>query len=68
MSDYEIVIFYSAEDGGYIAEVPELEHCSAFGDTPAAALKELERARDAWLAAAREEGKPIPRPKSRVAG
>lgn len=68
MSDYEIVIFYSAEDGDYIAEVPELEHCSAFGDTPPTALAQVERARDAWLAAARETGKPIPRPKSRAAG
>ncbi len=66
MSDFEITIFYSDEDGGYIAEIPELESCSAFGHTPAEALAELERARDVWLAAARAEGKPIPRPRLRV--
>jgi predicted RNase H-like HicB family nuclease len=68
MSDYEITIFYSAEDGGYIAEIPQLAHCSAFGNTPAQALAQVEIARDAWLAAARDEGRPIPRPEARAVG
>jgi predicted RNase H-like HicB family nuclease len=68
MSDYEITIFYSAEDGGYIAEIPQLAHCSAFGKTPAQALAQVEIARDAWLAAARDEGRPIPRPRARAVG
>ena len=66
MSTYEITIFYSAEDGGCIAEIPDLEYCSAFGKTPAKALAEVERARDAWLAAARDAGRPIPRPREHV--
>ncbi len=33
MSDYHINIFYSDEDGGYIADIPDLESCSAFGET-----------------------------------
>ena len=66
MSTYEITIFYSPEDGGYIAEIPDLEFCSAFGTTPAEALAEVERARDAWLAAAAEAGRPIPRPREHV--
>ena len=68
MNAYEIIIFYSAEDGGYIAEIPELTHCSAFGETPAQALEQVELARDAWLDAARREGRSIPRPKARTAG
>ncbi|HOC31249.1 MAG: type II toxin-antitoxin system HicB family antitoxin [Armatimonadetes bacterium] len=63
MTDYHINIFYSEEDDGYIADIPDLEHCSAFGDTPAQALRELEIAREAWLAAARDAGRPIPEPK-----
>ncbi|MCI0496433.1 type II toxin-antitoxin system HicB family antitoxin [candidate division KSB1 bacterium] len=59
MQDYPIHIFYSAEDDGYIADIPDLVACSAFGKTPAEALKELEVAKEAWL-----EGKPIPTPKS----
>lgn len=60
MRDYHINIFWSDEDGGYIADVPDLEACSAFGKTPAEALAEVERAKEAWLEAARAEGKPIP--------
>jgi predicted RNase H-like HicB family nuclease len=57
MKDYEIRIFYSEEDGGYIAEIPDLEACSAFGETPAEALAELDVAKAAWLEAARQEGR-----------
>lgn len=67
MSDYEINIFYSDEDDGYIAEIRDLPMCSAFGDTPADALAELESARDAWIAAARADGRPVPRPRRRAA-
>lgn len=65
MRDYHINIFYSKEDGGYIADIPDLEACSAFGDTPDEALRQVEMARDAWLEAARAEGKPIPEPRYR---
>lgn len=61
-SDYPILIFWSQEDGGYVADLPDLEHCSAFGRTPAEALAELETARAAWLEAARERGDPLPSP------
>ena len=67
MSDYHINIFYSEEDGGYIADIPDLDACSAFGDSPAQALKEVERAKKAWLAAARKERKRIPKPQYRPA-
>ncbi len=46
MQDYHINIFYSEEDGGYIADIPDLEACSAFGDTPAKALQELQKAKN----------------------
>ncbi len=63
--DYHINIFYSEDDGGYIADIPDLEFCSAFGETPAEALKEVETAKKAWLETALAEGKPIPEPKYR---
>ena len=65
MKDYHINIFYSDEDEGYIADIPDLEACSAFGQTPEEALRELEIARHAWLEAAKENGKPIPAPSYR---
>ncbi|MHB0936254.1 MAG: type II toxin-antitoxin system HicB family antitoxin [Armatimonadota bacterium] len=61
MSDHRIHAFYSKEDGGYIADIPDLKACSAFGDTPEEALTEVERAKAAWLKAARAEGKPVPK-------
>jgi predicted RNase H-like HicB family nuclease len=67
MKDYHINIFYSKEDGGYIADIPDLEACSAFGNTPAEALAQVEIAKAAWLEAARTAGKPIPRPRYRPA-
>ena len=67
MSDYHIIVFYSDEDSGYIADVPDLDACSAFGATPEAALAEVERAKEAWLTAAREAGRPIPEPRYRPA-
>jgi predicted RNase H-like HicB family nuclease len=65
MSDYHINIFYSEEDGGYIADIPDLDSCSAFGQTPEQALSEVERAKTAWLEAAERDGKPIPPPRYR---
>jgi predicted RNase H-like HicB family nuclease len=65
MSDYHINIFYSDEDGGYIADIPDLDSCSAYGETPEKALAEVEQAKQAWLAAARQAGKPIPPPRYR---
>jgi predicted RNase H-like HicB family nuclease len=65
MSDYHINIFFSEEDGGYIADIPDLEACSAFGRTAEEALAEVEKARDAWLLAAKAAGKEIPAPRYR---
>jgi predicted RNase H-like HicB family nuclease len=63
MKDYHINIFYSDEDEGYIADIPGLKYCSAFGNTPEKALREVQIAKEAWLEAARIEGKPIPPPR-----
>lgn len=59
---YAIEIFYSEEDGGYIAIVPELAGCSAFGETEEEALKEAKVAIDLWLETAEKEGRQIPEP------
>ncbi len=67
MKDYYINIFYSDEDEGYIADVPDLECCSAFGHSPEEALTELKKAKEAWLETARQSGKPIPPPTYRPA-
>jgi len=67
LSDYHVNVFFSDEDGGYIADIPDLVACSAFGSTQQEALAAVERAKEAWLAAAREVGRAIPEPRYRPA-
>ena len=67
MKDHHRHVFFSEEDGGYIADVADLNTCSAFGNTPTEALAEVLRAKRAWLAAAKEEGREIPPPRYRPA-
>jgi predicted RNase H-like HicB family nuclease len=59
---YPVTIFYSEEDGGYIAIAPDLKGCSAFGESPQEALKELETAIELWLETARQDLATIPEP------
>jgi predicted RNase H-like HicB family nuclease len=67
VKDYHINLFYSEEDGGWIADLPDLDSCSAFGDTPEEALREVQNAKTAWIEAAQSEGKPVPAPRYRPA-
>ncbi len=67
MKDYHINVLYSEEDECYVADIPDLQYCSAFGESPEEALAEVRRAMAAWLESAREEGKPIPPPRYRPA-
>ncbi|HEY9909130.1 MAG TPA: type II toxin-antitoxin system HicB family antitoxin, partial [Thermosynechococcaceae cyanobacterium] len=64
---YHINIFYSQEDDGYIADIPDLKYCSAFGETEEIALQEVLRAKAAWLETATANGQPVPEPKYRPA-
>ena len=63
MKDYHINVFFSEEDEGYIADIPDLKFCSAFGKTPEEALHEVLQAKQAWLEAAKAKGEQIPIPK-----
>lgn len=67
MNHYHTNLFWSEEDGCWIADVPDLKTCSAFGATPEEAVHEVRIATEAWPAVAREEGKPIPEPRYRPA-
>lgn len=62
---YHINVFWSDEDGCWIADVPDLRYCSAHGDTPAQAVAEAQEAMALWLEVAREQGIPIPEPQYR---
>ena len=65
MSKYAIEIIYSEDDKGYIAVVPELPGCSAFGETEESALVEVKLAMDLWLKTAKSEGREIPKPQGK---
>jgi predicted RNase H-like HicB family nuclease len=63
---YEIVIYWSQEDGSFIAEVPELPGCAADGATYAEALANVDVVIQEWIETAKELGRPIPEPKGRL--
>lgn len=67
MKDYHINVFWSDEDGCYVADIPDLVSCSAFGATPEEAVARLAVAKEAWLDTARQQGKAIPKPTYRPA-
>lgn len=58
--NYQVDCFWSEEDEGFIAIVPDLHGCSAFGDTRIEAMEEVSEAIDCWLEAAESAGNPIP--------
>jgi predicted RNase H-like HicB family nuclease len=55
-----VEVFWSDEDEGYIALVPDLPGCSAFGQTPEDAVHEIGDAVEAWIEACRAAGDPVP--------
>lgn len=60
---YEIILYWSAEDNAFVAEVPELPGCTAHGDSQESALANVKQAMQLWLDTASEFGDPIPQPK-----
>lgn len=63
---YEILIYWSAEDSAYLAEVPELPGCMADGSSYQEALKNAEVIIREWIETARELGRPIPEPRGKL--
>jgi predicted RNase H-like HicB family nuclease len=66
ISKYHINLFWSEPGDSWVADVPDLQSCSALGNTPAEALAEIEQAIEAWPAVAPEDGLPIPEPRYRA--
>ena len=67
MKDYHVNVFCSDDDACYVADIPDLRFCSALGDTPEEAMREVQKAKRAWLRVAKDRGKVIPKPKYRPA-
>jgi predicted RNase H-like HicB family nuclease len=66
MTKYEIILYWSAEDDTFIAEVPELPGCAADGTTRQEALANAEIMIREWIETAQELGRTIPEPKGRL--
>ncbi len=67
MMDYHINVFYSEEDRSYVAGIPDLKFCSALRARPEEAVREVLRAKAAWLKVAKQRGRRIPEPRYRPA-
>jgi predicted RNase H-like HicB family nuclease len=67
MKDYHINVFWSDEDKSWVADIPDLKYCSAFGGSPQEAVVEVLEAKEAWLESARAHNDPIPPPLYRPA-
>jgi len=65
-SCYEIILYWSSQEGAIIAEVPELPGCAADGATYAEAIANVQVVIDEWLETARELGREIPKPRGRL--
>ena len=66
MTKYGIILYWSAKDDAFIAEVPELPGFAADGPTRQEALANAETVIQEWIETARELGRPIPEPKGRL--
>lgn len=62
---YEIIIYWSEQDGHYIAEVPELPGCMADGETLEETLSMAQEVMRLWIETATDSGDPVPEPKGR---
>jgi len=63
---YELIIYWSNEDGAFVVEVPELPGCMADGETYEQAVTNARQVIEEWLETAQELGRPIPEPKGRL--
>ena len=63
---YEVIIYWSAEDDAFIAEVPELPGCAADGASYQEALVNVQVIIEEWIETAKELGRSIPEPRGRL--
>ena len=63
---YEVIIYWSAEDRSFIAEVPELPGCMTDGATQNEALNNAQIIIQEWIDTAKSLGRSIPKPKGKL--
>jgi predicted RNase H-like HicB family nuclease len=60
VKEHCVILFWSADDDCYVADIPDLCPGAAFGDTPERALAQVLAMKEAWFEAARDHGLEIP--------
>jgi len=65
-NSYEMIIWWSQEDGAFVVDVPELPGCMAHGKTRIHAIKNAEDAIAFWIKTAKEDRQRVPAPKGRL--
>ena len=63
---YELVIYWSEEDQGFVVEVPELPGCVADGESYAQAVANAQVVIEEWIETTRQLNRPIPEPRGRL--
>ncbi|MBE0610841.1 MAG: type II toxin-antitoxin system HicB family antitoxin [Dehalococcoidia bacterium] len=63
---YALVLSWSEDDQAFIVEVPDLPGCISDGATYEEAVRNAQEAMAAWIEVARELGREIPQPTSRL--
>jgi predicted RNase H-like HicB family nuclease len=63
---YQVIIYWSAEDKAFIAEVPELPGCAADGPIYEAALANVRIVIEEWIETAQSLGRTVPEPRGRL--
>lgn len=63
---YELIIWWSEEDGSFVVDVPELPGCMADGATYEEAVSNAQAVIKEWIETAKELGREIPEPKGRL--
>ncbi|MFH1066441.1 MAG: type II toxin-antitoxin system HicB family antitoxin [bacterium] len=63
---YEIIIYWSQEDGAFVAEIPELPGCMADGETYEKAVANAQIVIQEWIETAKKLGRSIPKPRGKL--
>ena len=66
MLRYAILVYWSSANDSYIAEVPELPGCIAYGSSYEEAVSRVGPVISEWLRNAKALNREIPRPKGRL--
>lgn len=64
---YPLEVFWDEGSAAFVCIAPDLPGCSAVGDTPEAAVLEMDVAMRLWIAAALSMGRTLPEPSRKAA-